>query len=634
MRLVHVLSFLILNFHALAQNLVSNGNFEGHDNLYCSYCYDPTTYSTVLKGWTFTDWLSPFICDKKYPVHEHGLCNFKKYVSYEGNTHIEMTLDDDYFFRNTSQLNCQDEGYANYLETKITRSLDSGKVYRIESAFFIISSVSAPYPASYSKRIGIDLAKLPFQKRRKDGSGYPCTRRSNTPFVLDTVLTDVWQKKIWYIMPSTTLKYLQIGVFLELNDRWEFGSPRTNGRYGVDDVSISEVTDSIELSRAKIIFYPPISSQKETSLAQVEKQKLKKELTLYYDSNAFTLTDNHIQNLDLLDSSLFNSKKEFVIDVVGHTDSVGNNSANEVLALKRAIPVMDYLQKKGVPHYLINLKSKGAEDPQSDNNSEEGRKTNRRVEVKPSRYSPAEQYYFHATRCALSNQRDSAYFFMNKWLNTGTFSNYTLIFFDTDLQNLQKDKRWDSIGQEIKLKYNRFAKPKLAFWLDSLSNADQIFRTYIFPREKKINTRRLDTLSDKVGDKLRDSFDKSNLVALKKLLDRYGWPKVSEVGQKAAYAAFLIIDHSDLKTMKTYLPTLESHCKINEAKWEWYAMMFDRIRIDEKLPQKYGTQYIQEGANPKAFVLAPIEEPDKVDEYRKQVGLGSIENIPKRLKFK
>jgi hypothetical protein len=43
---------------------------------------------------------------------------------------------------------------------------------------------------------------------------------------------------------------------------------------------------------------------------------------------------------------------------------------------------------------------------------------------------------------------------------------------------------------------------------------------------------------------------------------------------------------------------------------------------------------VQDGENPKAFILGPIEEPDKVDEYRKQVGLGSIENVLKRFKFR
>jgi outer membrane protein OmpA-like peptidoglycan-associated protein len=632
MKVLSILSFLVFSYQASTQNLINNGNFEEHDNVNCLTCYDPFTYSAVLKGWTYTDWHSPYICNKKYDIYEHGLCNFSKYKSYNGNTHIEMVLADGDYFRNGNINNCQEEGYANYLEAKIKKSLDSGKVYKIKAAFFIIEAMSAPYKPNYSKRIGIDLTKQPFQKR----GAYPCTRKSSTPFILDTVITDQWQKKTWYIMPSTTLNYFQIGIFLELNERWDFVSKRTSGRYGVDDVSISEVTDSTELNKANIIYYPESDSKKQSVVTKIKEQKIQKEVTLYYDFNAAVLTESHVQDLNVLDSLLFNTKKEVVVDIIGHTDSVGNNSANQALALNRANSVMDYFLKKGIPYYLINIKSKGAEQPKSDNNSEEGRKLNRRVVVKQSEYGPSEQYYFHATRCALSNQNDSAFFFINKWLNAGTFNNFTLIFFDTDLQNLQNDRRWDSISKEIKLKYNRFEKPKLAFWLDSLSNADQIFRSSIFEKEKKITTRRLDTISksNSESDRLRAFFDKSNLAALKKLLDKYGWPKISEVGKRAASAAFYIIDHADTKSMKTYLPILEAHCKTNEASWEWYAIMFDRIRIDEKQPQRYGTQYIQDGDNPKAFILAPIEEPDKVDEYRNQVGLGSINNVLKRFKFK
>jgi OmpA-OmpF porin, OOP family len=55
------------------------------------------------------------------------------------------------------------------------------------------------------------------------------------------------------------------------------------------------------------------------------------------------------------------------------------------LSQKRAMAVRDYLVSKGIPQDLISGEGKGPADPVSDNNSVEGRATNRRVElvVKP-----------------------------------------------------------------------------------------------------------------------------------------------------------------------------------------------------------------------------------------------------------
>ena len=49
MKIVSVLSFILFNFQVSAQNLINNGNFEDHDNVNCLTCYDPITYSAVLK---------------------------------------------------------------------------------------------------------------------------------------------------------------------------------------------------------------------------------------------------------------------------------------------------------------------------------------------------------------------------------------------------------------------------------------------------------------------------------------------------------------------------------------------------------------------------------------------------------
>jgi hypothetical protein len=84
--------------------------------------------------------------------------------------------------------------------------------------------------------------------------------------------------------------------------------------------------------------------------------------------------------------------------------------------------------------------------------------------------------------------------------------------------------------------------------------------------------------------------------------------------------------------MKKYLNLLENVCKMNEAEWEWYATLFDRIQINEGRPQKYGTQYEIDKNDPSLYKLSPLENANKVDEYRKELGLPPIETWELRIK--
>jgi outer membrane protein OmpA-like peptidoglycan-associated protein len=72
---------------------------------------------------------------------------------------------------------------------------------------------------------------------------------------------------------------------------------------------------------------------------------------------------------------------EQTIDVVGYTDNVGTRANNSDLSQKRAASVRDYLVEKGIPQDLIRAEGRGPDDPAADNNSVEGRATNRRVEI-------------------------------------------------------------------------------------------------------------------------------------------------------------------------------------------------------------------------------------------------------------
>jgi outer membrane protein OmpA-like peptidoglycan-associated protein len=69
------------------------------------------------------------------------------------------------------------------------------------------------------------------------------------------------------------------------------------------------------------------------------------------------------------------------IKVVGHTDSIGSDAYNQGLSQRRANSVADYLLSQGVAPGKVSSEGRGESQPVADNETEEGRAKNRRVEL-------------------------------------------------------------------------------------------------------------------------------------------------------------------------------------------------------------------------------------------------------------
>lgn len=70
------------------------------------------------------------------------------------------------------------------------------------------------------------------------------------------------------------------------------------------------------------------------------------------------------------------------VGLEGHTDSVGTDQYNQALSERRAASVKDYVVKKGIDGSRVSAQGFGKAKPIADNNTEQGRANNRRVEVK------------------------------------------------------------------------------------------------------------------------------------------------------------------------------------------------------------------------------------------------------------
>ena len=80
-------------------------------------------------------------------------------------------------------------------------------------------------------------------------------------------------------------------------------------------------------------------------------------------------------------AALANMCRDSVIQITGHTDSSGDESANQHLSLARAQAVADFLVQKGIAAERIQPAGAGSSMPLADNQNRYGRSINRRIEI-------------------------------------------------------------------------------------------------------------------------------------------------------------------------------------------------------------------------------------------------------------
>lgn len=125
--------------------------------------------------------------------------------------------------------------------------------------------------------------------------------------------------------------------------------------------------------------------------------------------------------------------------------------------------------------------------------------------------------------------------------------------------------------------------------------------------------------------------DWQNTRDLKSLLKIHGWFNISKWGAKTDQQAWLLVQHADNQPQfqKDILKLLSKLYRKKETSPANYAYLYDRVASSfhdpsKRKPQGYGTQGSCVG--PGKWEPLPIENPSHVDERRKEVGLGSMQD--------
>ncbi len=136
---------------------------------------------------------------------------------------------------------------------------------------------------------------------------------------------------------------------------------------------------SDQLDARKLDTYTEI--QRDLYLVPIRKDETIVLNNLFFDSGQSVLRPESIPELDRLATFLI-KRPQMIIEIVGHTDNVGNDAANLKLSQERVNAVRDYLGTHGVDVGRMKAIGKGEKAPKASNATEAGRQTNRRVEFK------------------------------------------------------------------------------------------------------------------------------------------------------------------------------------------------------------------------------------------------------------
>lgn len=231
--------------------------------------------------------------------------------------------------------------------------------------------------------------------------------------------------------------------------------------------------------------------------------------------------------------------------------------------------------------------------------------------------------YNYSCALSISGQIDSCFKYLNLAIELDTS---TIALTDPDFIPIREKDSWNDFENRLIAMLNeKFDNPykdlEYAKILWEMMAFDQAYYTEIKLAELKVGK---NSSVVKALWKLKHILNEKNQEELEKLIELKGWPKQSEVGRRAASAAFLIIQHSNIDKQKKYLPIIEDLCKEKEADLQHYALMYDRVQTSENKPQKFGTQ-IRYNEETKTHELFPLLDETKVEEWRKECNMMPLE---------
>ncbi|HBQ42125.1 MAG TPA: hypothetical protein DD808_16385, partial [Halieaceae bacterium] len=102
--------------------------------------------------------------------------------------------------------------------------------------------------------------------------------------------------------------------------------------------------------------------------------------SITFETNSYNLRGDFYPALNSVGEVLA-KYADTTLRITGHTDNTGGRALNQTLSERRAGSVADYLATRAVERSRMLVQGVGFDQPIADNNTEQGRSQNRRVEL-------------------------------------------------------------------------------------------------------------------------------------------------------------------------------------------------------------------------------------------------------------
>lgn len=334
-----VICILICNSIVHCQNLVPNSSFEEINDTISKFTKNDIEFESKIKYWKTPNTASPDLITPEFD---------EKYIS-TPSPHTGLMM-----------IGIQSEiDWSEYIGINLTRELTPNRTYYVE---YWIRRADCIRPKMNVDRLinenfGILFTSDPLKTTKGDMLlGSP---QINTDTAL-LITNKQWVKISGYFTPEKEYSKLYLGQFRERRE----DILNMRGYFLIDDILVEEITDFRSLDNDEKL---PIGSviplnnihfiSGTTELQDSKSYDLIKDLTIYLKLNP-----------------------SIRIRINGHTDSIGSEKSNLLLSKRRAKVIAQNIIKNGISRDRVEWKGFGEENPIADNEIEEGRSKNRRVE--------------------------------------------------------------------------------------------------------------------------------------------------------------------------------------------------------------------------------------------------------------
>lgn len=147
-----------------------------------------------------------------------------------------------------------------------------------------------------------------------------------------------------------------------------------NSRYRPAPIILAPVVE--EMQEEELASEPTLEELEARNIAALENDQLPE---IYVAIDSTELNQAALNELDALVTAL-NAFPDVHIAIQGHTDNTGAKAYNQNLSERRAQRVYQYLVDKGIDKARLTTAGFGMDKPVADNDTEEGRSKNRRID--------------------------------------------------------------------------------------------------------------------------------------------------------------------------------------------------------------------------------------------------------------